>query len=698
MDFQGNNLSGFFETNGHLVLQRVHNNHKLRSFTEKEIEHITDSYSTPLGNGSFGDVYKGTLDGQRPVAVKRYKNGANKEEFAKEVIVHSQINHKNVVRLLGFCTEENALMIVMEFICNGNLYNILHCSNASGPAPFPLDKRLDIAIQSAEALSCMHSMYSPVLHGDIKPANILLDENYLPKISDFGIARLLSTDEAQHTKNVIGCIGYVDPLFCQSGILTPKSDVYSFGVVLMEMITRKKAAGGNTNLTQCFTEALGRGKKLRQLFDVEIANDKKNMRLLEDIAKLAAKCLRMDNKMRPEMVEVADRLRMIRKALPQRKSESTTGSNARVPISGYEKNVPHPNNTLPAHVNASNKILTTVVPLPTIWMDELSDIPRNASSEVSPTVVPLPTISMDEVREITQNFSNDAFIGEGGYGRVFFAVLKDGQQCALKKLNPSNRIHFEVKVPSVLRLKHENVVQLLGYCVEGKDRVLAYEYASRGSLHNILHGKKGVKGAQTGAVLSWEQRIKIALSAAEGLEFLHEKAEPPVIHSRICSSNIFLFDDDVAKIGDAGFSKRSLTYREKLAFDSPYAAIHSAYDAPEYVLTKESGTKSDVYSFGIVLLELLTGREAVNTTRLSGQQKDLAAWASVRLHQDKVEECMDQRLEGNCNPKAVAKLARIMRDCWDYDPNNRPNMSTVVKALRPLLELTSCGDAPPVRG
>jgi pto-interacting protein 1 len=325
MDYQGSNLSGFFETNGHSILKRVDNNHKLRSFTEKEIEHITDRYSTSLGSGSFGDVYKGTLDGQRPVAVKRYKNGTKKEEFAKEVIVHSQINHKNVVRLLGFCTEENALMIVMEFICNGNLYNILHCSNASGPVPLPLDKRLDIAIQSAEAISCMHSMYSPVLHGDIKPANILLDENYLPKISDFGIARLLSTDEAQHTKTVIGCIGYVDPLFCQSGILTPKSDVYSFGVVLMEMITRKKVAGGNTNLTQCFTEALGRGKKLRQLFDVEIANDKKSMRLLEDIAKLAAKCLRMDDKMRPEMVEVADRLRMIRKALPQRKCESSTG-------------------------------------------------------------------------------------------------------------------------------------------------------------------------------------------------------------------------------------------------------------------------------------------------------------------------------------------------------------------------------------
>jgi pto-interacting protein 1 len=217
-------------------------------------------------------------------------------------------------------------MIVMEFVCNGNLHNILHCSNANVPVPFPLENRLDIAIESAEVLSCMHSMYSPVLHGDIKPANILLDENFRPKISDFGIARLLAAEENQYTRSVIGCIGYVDPLFCQSGILTPKSDVYSFGVVLLEIITRKKAVDGNIILAQSFVEALRKGKKVRQMFDEDIANDRKNMKLLDDIAKLAAECLKMEEKMRPEMVEVADRLRTVRKAFHQRKVRNSTGN------------------------------------------------------------------------------------------------------------------------------------------------------------------------------------------------------------------------------------------------------------------------------------------------------------------------------------------------------------------------------------
>uniref|UniRef100_A0ACD5ZF51 Uncharacterized protein n=1 Tax=Avena sativa TaxID=4498 RepID=A0ACD5ZF51_AVESA len=348
----------------------------------------------------------------------------------------------------------------------------------------------------------------------------------------------------------------------------------------------------------------------------------------------------MDEKMRPEMVEVADRLRMIRKALPQRKCESSTGSNARVPISGEENNAPPSNTTTPT---------------------------LNSSSKIPPTVAPFPRISMDELRQITRNFSNDALLGEGMYGWVFFGVLKDGQQCAVKKLDPSTRIHFEV--PSISRLKHENIVQLLGYCVEGKDRFLAYEYALWGSLYDILHGKKGVKGAEPGAVLSWEQRAKIALSAAEGLEFLHEKTRPPVIHGRINSCNILLFGDGVAKIGDAGFAISPLTSTEKLLLDPPLTS--SVYDAPD---------------FGIVLLELLTGRKAVDRTMPLGQKNLFAIWASARC-KGMVERCIDPTLEGNCPPKAVAKMAQIADRCLLFVAKDRPNMNAVVMALRPLLAM-----------
>ncbi|XP_062228998.1 uncharacterized protein LOC133926705 isoform X2 [Phragmites australis] len=974
MDCQGSNLRDFLQTNGHIMLQRVDNNYGLRYFTENEIQHITNGYSTMLGKGAFGQVYKGTLDDHSSVAVKRYIHGTRKEDFAKEVIVHSQINHKNVVRLLGCCTEENALMIVMEFISNGNLYSILHCSSAIGHVPFPLDKRLDIAIEVAEVLWCMHSMYSPVLHGDIKPENILLDENLTPKISDFGIARLLCANGAQHTINIIGSIGYLDPAYCESGILTPKSDVYSFGVVLLEIITRKKAVDGTIILTQCFNGALEKGEDVLHMFDAEI-NDAKNMKFLRDIGKLAAECLRRDAKMRPEMIEVAISLRMIRNALQgeqgnpspinsisskkvgsaahqfgnlnifeedemkkmtrnysmafrvelrehlyngvlgnghpviveqlrtrsetdremflktmsilSRKnhrnvvnvvgfhlgksvsecvyescselSQSNNGSlsfsnrNLYETICSTEKlplhlrlliavqcaeglvhihsyaaenpdlcgasllgnfrsaNIFLDRNFVPKVFNANLStflglsvmqrtnifafhihdhgseryyldpsnvsgqlfnpksdvysfgvvllelitwktvrymsagtahILTTdfldtyrsnrnaidifgkvydeqgrcflheaiAIAIECLQLDlqkrpEISDVlsrlriiasaqsirskltvGRNnepshvtAPTPVNDTAKTLPTalsnISLEELNKITRNFSSDILIGQGSYARVFIGVLRDGRECAVKNLYPTEKI--QVQVPTILGMcKHDNVVQLLGYYVKGDTRILAYEYASRGSLHDILHGKRVVKGAQPGPPLSWLQRVKIAISAAKGLEFLHEKAKPPVIHTNIKSSNIFLFDDDVAKIGDLGVSKELTPNRDDFY----------GYDRirPQCVMGGEYRKKSDIYSFGVVLLELLTGR-TVGDPPPPHRQQNLVTWAIPRLSEDKVKQCIDPRLGGEYPPKAVAKMAAVAALCLQYEADFRPEMSIVVKALCPLL-------------
>ncbi|GJN38945.1 hypothetical protein PR202_gb28028 [Eleusine coracana subsp. coracana] len=169
----------------------------------------------------------------------------------------------------------------------------------------------------------MHSqMYGQVIHGDIKPANILLDESLNAKISDFGISKLLSTDKTLYTTHVIGSIGYMDPFFVRTGRLTSKSDVYSFGVVLLELISRRKAIDddGTISLTEDFTRALSKKKKIRELFDVEIA-DVDNMKILEQIGKLAAKCLAMEIDIRPEMKDVAECLRVLRKSQYQREDK-----------------------------------------------------------------------------------------------------------------------------------------------------------------------------------------------------------------------------------------------------------------------------------------------------------------------------------------------------------------------------------------
>ncbi|KAK1317505.1 Pto-interacting protein 1 [Acorus calamus] len=151
----------------------------------------------------------------------------------------------------------------------------------------------------------------------------------------------------------------------------------------------------------------------------------------------------------------------------------------------------------------------------------------------------VPSIPVDELKEITDNFGTKSLIGEGSYGRVYYGILKSGRAAAIKKLDASKQPDQEFlgQVSMVSRLKHDNVVELVGYSIDGNLRVLAYEFATMGSLHDILHGRKGVKGAQPGPVLSWAQRVKIAVGAARGLEYLHEKAQPHVIHRDIKSSN-----------------------------------------------------------------------------------------------------------------------------------------------------------------
>uniref|UniRef100_A0A3B5ZQ40 non-specific serine/threonine protein kinase n=1 Tax=Triticum aestivum TaxID=4565 RepID=A0A3B5ZQ40_WHEAT len=239
--------------------------------------------------------------------------------------------------------------------------------------------------------------------------------------------------------------------------------------------------------------------------------------------------------------------------------------------------------------------------------------------------IAVPTIPMDEIREVTKGFGDEALIGEGSFGRVYFGTLRNGRGAAIKKLDSSKQPDQELlaQVSMVSRLKHENVVELLGYCLDGNTRVLAYEFATMGSLHDMLHGRKGVKGAQPGPVLSWIQRVKIAVGAAKGLEYLHEKAQPHVIHRDIKSSNVLLFDDDVAKIADFDLSNQAPDMAARLHSTRVLGTF--GYHAPEYAMTGQLSSKSDVYSFGVVLLELLTGRKPVDHTLPRGQQS-LVTW------------------------------------------------------------------------
>ncbi|CAL5011804.1 unnamed protein product [Urochloa decumbens] len=292
----------FYEKNGGPTLERAK---IIKLFKKEELVPILKKRNL-IGKGGFGKVYKGNI-GNELVAVKKPIKGnlLEKEQFANEVIIQSQVIHRNIVRLIGCCLEVDTPLLVYEFLSNGSLDDILHSDRKK---PLNLDIRLSIAAESADGLAYMHSKTNTkILHGDVKPANILLDDKFVAKISDFGISRLIAREQ-QHTRYVIGDKSYMDPVYLQSGLLTEKSDVYSFGVVLLELISRKKAThSDNNSLVNGFLEAHSRGARATELFDNEIAVAE-DLELLQNLAEMAVECLNLLVDQRPNMTDIAHRL------------------------------------------------------------------------------------------------------------------------------------------------------------------------------------------------------------------------------------------------------------------------------------------------------------------------------------------------------------------------------------------------------
>ncbi|KAM3271746.1 hypothetical protein ACQJBY_042132 [Aegilops geniculata] len=314
----------YFKQNGGLMLydeMRSRQVDTVRILTEKEIKIATDNYNEDrvLGCGGHGMVYKGTLDDLREVAIKKSKviNDDCRDEFVNEIIILSQINHRNIVRLLGCCLDIDVPVLVYEFVSNGTLYEFLHGSADHNLSPIPLDLRLKIATQSAEALAYLHSSTSrTILHGDVKSANILLDDQRHAKVADFGASALKSMDENEFIMLVQGTLGYLDPESFISHALTDKSDVYSFGVVLLELITRKRALYADSSykekrsLSHSFLLMFHQNTHLKML-DSEIAEDATAMVVVEKLAALAVHCLSARGDDRPTMKEVAERLQVL---------------------------------------------------------------------------------------------------------------------------------------------------------------------------------------------------------------------------------------------------------------------------------------------------------------------------------------------------------------------------------------------------
>ncbi|GAA0151936.1 hypothetical protein LIER_10543 [Lithospermum erythrorhizon] len=335
--------------------------------------------------------------------------------------------------------------------------------------------------------------------------------------------------------------------------------------------------------------------------------------------------------------------------------------------------------------------------------EEAKDVSQSASSSGTSPANKLPgdvqpgtslkarPFAYDELVAATGRFKEENFLGEGGFGRVYKGHLKDtGQVVAIKQLD-RNGVQgireFVVEVVTLSMADNPNLVQLIGYCAEGEQRLLVYEYMPLGSLEDHLHDlRRNVKR------LDWSTRMKIAAGAAQGLQYLHDKMKPPVIYRDLKCSNILLGEEYNPKLSDFGLAKVGPS-GDKTHVSTRVMGTYG-YCAPDYAMTGQLTFKSDIYSFGVVLLELITGRRAIDMTK-RGAEHNLVLWAKP-LFKDrkKFREMADPALEGRYPTRGLYQSLAIAAMCLQEQPNMRPVIADVVTALNYLASQKFDPDSP----
>ncbi|KAF8081053.1 hypothetical protein N665_0908s0009 [Sinapis alba] len=302
---------------------------------------------------------------------------------------------------------------------------------------------------------------------------------------------------------------------------------------------------------------------------------------------------------------------------------------------------------------------------------------------------PVKTFNFRELATATKNFRQECLLGEGGSGRVYKGTLQStGQLVAVKQLD-KHGLHgnkeFQAEVLSLSKLEHPNLVKLIGYCADGDQRLLVFEYVSGGSLpDHLFEQEPGQKP------IDWITRMKIAFGAAQGLDYLHDKVNPPVIYRDLKAANILLDDEFYPKLCDYGLNNLAPGAGDSM-FHSSCVMDTYGYSAPEYTRGEDLTVKSDVYSFGVVLLELITGRRAVDTTKPNDEQ-NLVAWAQPIFRDPKrYPDMADPILKKNFSERGINQAVAITSMCLQEEPTARPLISDVMVALSFLSMSTEDG-------
>ncbi|XP_021605947.1 probable serine/threonine-protein kinase PBL28 isoform X1 [Manihot esculenta] len=297
--------------------------------------------------------------------------------------------------------------------------------------------------------------------------------------------------------------------------------------------------------------------------------------------------------------------------------------------------------------------------------------------------------TLKEMEEATCSFSDEQMLGKGGFGRVYRGTLRSGEVVAIKKMElppfkeAEGEREFRVEVDILSRLNHPNLVSLIGYCADGKHRFLVYEYLQNGNLQDHLNGIGDAK-------MDWPLRLKVALGAARGLAYLHSSSAVgiPIVHRDFKSTNVLLNANFDAKISDFGLAKLMPEGQETYVTAMVLGTF--GYFDPEYTSTGKLTLQSDVYAFGVVLLELLTGRRAVDLSQGPTDQNLVLQVRHILNDRKKLRKVIDPELSRSLyTMESIATFANLASRCVRVESSERPSMIECVKELQMIIYTNS---------
>ncbi|KAJ0794768.1 putative protein kinase RLK-Pelle-CrRLK1L-1 family [Helianthus annuus] len=613
----------------------IHSQQSCSSIEYHEIVKATKDFNESLSidRGSFGKVYKGNITiGSNSVFADITRMDPEliheKKEIWAAVNVISDLHHPNIVSLIGYCFHEQEIILVYEYMQDATLYDHLH----KNFTPLSWIQRLKICIDAARGLHYLHygaGVKSGIIHGVVSSSNILFRENWVAKLSDFGFSLKRNQLSTYDNTCVICDIGYLDPVYFETGKLRRMSDVYSFGVLMLEMLCRKPVSGEDIygegmNLVMWAKAFIKKGN-LKHITDPDI-RDEISPKCLKKFVNIAKRCLDKDLILRPTMAEVVANLEAVR----VEPSSSITSS-------------------------SSSSIHS----------------PQSCSS-----------IEYHEIVKATKDFNELLSIERGSIGKVYKGNITIGSNSVyadITRMDPgliheTKEIRAAVNVISELR--HSNIVSLIGYCFHEQEIILVYEYMHNATLYDHLH--------KHFTPLSWIQRLKICVDAARGLHYLHYGADVKsgIIHGNVSSSNILFRENWVAKLSDFGFS---LKRNQLSTYDNTCIIGDIGYLDPVYFETGKLRRMSDVYSFGVLMLEMLC-RKPVSGEDIYGEGMNLVMWAKAFIRKGNLKHITDPDIRDEISPKCLKKFVSIAKRCLDKDLILRPTMAEVVANLEAVLD------------